>query len=269
MEVKAHEVNKEVGISDADFLLTELPEIPVDFVEQINEIGGYCGVYPNIRIVSGLDPEAVEFNADEWKPRYAFWEKQNVTYYVRNWANGEKEVFTEAQYKNINQANDCVDLPVVETLTKYIPIPRYFAELYHPPEFYGDEKTWEDSRYMYPDDVLNDSGSTIDLMGEFPHNGQYETWFCIEDAVFDDDGKLIETTFKELDESVVEFIRFKVEKITNSFASERHTRTQLDNKEKEKKKLEESRDRIRDILRSRQDRLTNTEKIIVPENIKR
>jgi len=106
-------------------------------------------------------------------------------------------------------------------------------------------------------------------MGEFPYDGRYDTWFCIEEPVFDKDNKIVGTKFKELDEDVLEVIRVKVDEIKNKSAVQRHAEMRQEVDDDYKKMIADSKEEIKEIVKERIDRLVETPKSVVPNNYER
>lgn len=261
MDVKVWDTSN-IEYNESDLIITELPPIPEDFQREIQEAGGYTGKYPNLRVVSGLDPTLTEFVGGRYWLKYAFREHIKTEYAVWHKPNGEKKLLTpkEAQILGNSKKLQGIIIPTVETKILEYGIPRYFLEVYRPAEYYGTPEAWEFIRY--DEDI---EGKKHDLMGEYPYNGRYETWFCIEEPVLEN-GIVTGTKFRELDDIVLEFIKFKIEEDKTKTAQQQHqeVRQEIDAEYNEKrKKLKEN---ITDIVEERIDRIIETPKSFVPKN---
>lgn len=237
---------------ESELSLTELPEIPQWFSDTLTEAGGTTHEHPNVRVVSGLDPDMVEFVGGRFWKKYAFREHKVKEFAILHQPDGKKRVMTKAEGEVWNKSNKLKGIITFQVERDVIEhgVPRYFVEAYKPPEYYGSPEAWETVRW-YQDD---DSGKLIDLMGEFPSQGEYETWFCIEQPVLKD-GVIVSTKFRPLDEIVLEFIKLKIEDAKTKSAAEQHieSRTEIDADYIDKKK--KVKDGIRDIVADRADRL--------------
>lgn len=227
MDVKIYSP-QEAAFDDREISLTELPPVP-DWVEEaLLEAGGTCNGVPNVRIVSGLDPDVQEFVGGRWWLKYAFREHKVNEYCLLHKPDGSKQVLTKKEGAVADKSKKIQGIVtnVVDRQIKEFGIPRYFVEYYKPPEYYGSPEAWENVRWFKDDD--ND-GKIIDLMGEFPHEGRYETWFMLEEAV-EENGECVATRFQPITEIVVELIKSKIEDIKNKTAAEQHleNREQID-----------------------------------------
>lgn len=242
--------------------LDELPPIPEDFQKELEELGGHCNGYPNVRIVSGLDPSIVEFYGGRFWRKYAFREHRRKEYYTYHTPDGEKKILTIAEAEVYSKSSKLkgkgVLVPVIEHDIIEHGIPRYFVELYKPPIAFGDPQDWEVNRYMKPDDQFNFTGEYIDMLGDFPVNGMYETWFAIEEPVEDETGKVVSTQFRAIDDTTKEFIRFMVNRIKEQSAVESHRQLVEENAETYQSNMEEMRENIRYRLKEREHRLFQT-----------
>ena len=250
---------KGVDIDQSELKMAELPLIDSSIEEIITEAGGKTGDYPNVRIVSGLDPNITEFiGGKEWRV-YAFREHYHKTVYLYTEAGKETKILTEKEAGIITNSKKHKGIIIPKKITDVVErgIPRYFVEIYRPAEHFGSEEQWNKIRY---DKDENDNW--IDLMGDFPHEGRYETWFCIEEAVEDKDGKVIKTRFKEIDDVALSFILQKIEEVKQNKLSmaERHIQM-LEEENKEKQvEVEKAKENIKDIVADRIDRITGTVK---------
>jgi len=255
-----------VAYSVEDLALRELPAIPDWFIESLNEIGGFCEEKPNLRIVSGLDPEVKEFYGGKWWLKYAFREHKHTDYVIWHRQGKPEKILTpkEAEVIAKSKKKEGIFIPQISVEVKEYGVPRYFLEIYKPPEAFGTPEAWEQIRY---DKDENDKW--FDLMGEFPYDGMYDTWFCIEEPVFDKDNKIVGTKFKELDEDVLEVIRVKVDEIKNKSAVQRHAEMRQEVDDDYKKMIADSKEEIKEIVKERIDRLVETPKSVVPNNYER
>ena len=242
---------KNAAIADADFSLEELPEVPEWFQEALLDCGGTCDGFPNVRVVSGLDANLTEFYGGEWHRKYAYFEHDTVEYNVLHSPDGKKRILSphEAKVLANSPKNKGIILPVKEHHRKEFGIPRYFVEYYKPSEVFGLPEVWESERYMIEED-----GTKIDLMGEFPSQGKYETWFCIEEPVIRF-GEVIETTFRQLDDVVLELIKMKVEEAKTKSLAAQHNEAVQERLKTIQKHFDETRENIKDIVTDRVERL--------------
>lgn len=241
-----------IAFDEREMSLTELPPIPSEYQDRLVEAGGYCDEKPNVRIVSGLDPDLVEFYGGKWWRKYAFREHRVNEYTVWHKPDGTKKILSpkEAEVMGKMKNRQGLLLPVVDRQTIEHGIPRYFVEYYKPPELFGDPELWEQARFDPQED-----GTMLDLMGPFPSEGMYETWFSIEEPV-EENGEIVQTKFRALDDIVMELILAKIEeaKARNS-AAQQHTETRQEvNREylEHKEKIKED---IKDIVSEHVDRL--------------
>lgn len=244
--------------------LNELPPIPQEFLDELAELGGYCNGYPNVRIVSGLDPEHMEFYGGKWWRKYAFREHSVKEYYTYTDKKTQKrKILTVAEGEVYRKSKKLMDggilVPVIERNVYERGIPRYFVELYKPPIAFGSLEEWESLRYLQPDDPMNLTGEFLDLLGDFPENGMYETWFCIEEPV-EENGIVVSTQFKAIDDVAKEFIRFMVTRIKEESASETHAKMVEANLERVRGNLKSAKEEIRDRVKDRIDKIVQTPK---------
>lgn len=254
---------KGVEFSEDDMLITELPPIPDWFQESLKEAGGTYNDTPNIRVVSGLNPDLQEFIGGQWRLKYSFIEVFKDEIYI--WHREGKKPVTlmpkEAEVLIKSNKKEGFIIPRTITRTLESGIPRYFVEIYKPASYFGTPEEWEKERF---DKDENDE--IFDLMGEFPYDGMYETWFCIEEPILDKDNKVVSTKFKELDELTLEFIKYKIEEIKNKTATQQHIEYLEENKIQAEKKIAEMKDNVKEIIKERIDRIVETPKSFVPNN---
>lgn len=252
-------INEEIPFDMSEFGM-EVPPVPEEYQELVAEWGGNTGGVPNVRIVTGTDPTVVDWCAGEWIPRYSVPEVDTVEYAIWHKPDGTKKIMTPAEAKVMDSSKkiDGIILPVVETKVKDWLIPRYFVEVYRPADYYGNQVEWDKQRMS---EGVN--GEVIDLMGDFPENGQYETWFCIEDVETDEAGNVTMTKFRGLDDEVMEYLREQIHTAKNVSAYEQAVQATEDWNEKENTKKEQFRDTVKEILMERIDRITDT-----PSNIR-
>lgn len=250
----------------SEMALQELPPIPQWFQDQVNEVGGFFDddiTKPNVRVVSGLDPNIIEFYGGGWHRKYVRRETHTFEYYIAHTKKGEKKILSPAEAKVFPKSMGIV-MPVVDKKITEYGIPRYFVELYKPPYAFGDRESWESVRYLDKDEPTNLAGVTLDMLGEFPEQGGYDTWFCIEEPIMRD-GKAVATKFRPLDEDVLIFIRYMVDKIKKESAEQQHLQVIEQRKKDWQKMISGIREDVKDIVKDRIDRLTETPKIFVPE----
>lgn len=243
--------NAVIEENENDF--TELPEIPEWFQEALLECGGTCDNKPNVRVVSGLDPNITEFYGGEWHKKYAWFEHEHVEYHVLHKPDGTKRILSPQEAAILHKAkhNQGIILPIKEHRRIEHGIPRYFLEYYKPPEVFGIPEIWEEKRFFEDED-----GKRIDLMGEFPHDGRYETWFCIEEPVLEN-GKIVATKFRQLDDIVLELIKAKINEAKISTAAARHNKAVQERQEEMQKQFDKTKEDIRDIITENFDRIVN------------
>lgn len=245
---------KEVVFGVDEQSWTELPPIPEWFNERLLEIGGTCDDTPNLRVVSGLDPEVKEFYGGRWWMKYAFKDETINSYTVWHKPDGSKRILSNKEAEVLGKSKkkyQGILIPVVDRQVIEYGIPRYFLEFYKPPEMFGSAEAWESIRYDF-----DDAGKSVDLMGEFPHNGMYTTWFCIEEPVVEN-GKIVSTKFRELDEVVLAFIEDKVKEVRNTYSFEQHKKLRKEVDADYVKQQADIEDKIRDIVTERVDKLMN------------
>lgn len=247
----------------SDFEITELPPVPEDFQKELEELGGYCNGFPNVRIVSGMDPEHVEFYGGKFWRKYAFREHNRKEYYTYTTPDQKKKILTVAEGKVYEKSpkllKNGVLIPVIEHNVIEHGIPRYFVELYKPPIAFGSQEDWNLHRYMMPDDPNNFTGEFIDMLGEYPENGLYETWFCIEEPI-EENGKVVSTAFKAIDDEAKEFIRYMVETIKQRKAADVHRELVDEGAKTYLKEMEQMQEGVKEIVADRFDRLVGTPK---------
>lgn len=251
MDVKVYKTEG-LDMDMREMSLNELPPIPEGFNEELAEAGGWCDGKPNVKVVSGMDPELTEFYGDRWWRKYAFRENRVHHYAIWNKPDGEKKIISPAEAEVLQKAKNLkgIIIPVVDRQTIEHGIPRYFVEYYKPPELFGDPEAWEAERWLEAED-----GRKVDLMGAFPSEGWYETWFMVEDVITDEAGEVTGTKLRLLDDVVLEFIKAKIEESRQFSASDEHTRRrEVVNKEYLKHK-EEMKNNIADIVRDHAHRL--------------
>lgn len=259
MDVKIYNTEG-MEFDESELQIQELPPIPEWFVERLNEIGGFCGDKPNLRVVSGLDPNIQEFFGGKWWRKYAFRIHDDVQYFIWRRNNHKDKILTpkEAEIINKSKNKEGILIPKVDQKIIELGIPRYFLEFYKPPHKFGDPDEWEKERW-----VMDDDEGLIELMPPFPHEGDYETWFCIEDVELKD-GKPVKTKFRELDEVVLEFIRVEVEKVLNQQSlAKAHIESLQDSQEQKAKSLKPIKEEIKYRIKDRIDRIVETPKTFV------
>lgn len=245
--------NAEGAVFDErEMSLTELPPIPDFAVQEITEAGGTTNGKPNVRIVSGLDPDIVEWVGGRFWRVYAFREHNPKEYAILHQPNGDKRILTMAEAAVFAKSPKLqgVVIPVKEDDIIEHGIPRYFVEYYKPPEYFGLESLWEEHRYIEDDD-----GKKVDLLGEFPSEGRYETWFAIEEAEEVDGQFTGRTTFREIDDVVVELIKAKIEAAKTSSAAEQHLQSRMEADEQMAQTEKKLREDIADVVAEHVDRI--------------
>lgn len=254
-----------VLFQEEELSLTELPEISEKFQQEVAEIGGYNGTQPNLRVVSGLDPDLTDYYGGEYHLKYLLRsETETLEYYVLHKHGGGKRILTVIEAKAVSPKLGLV-LPVVEKKVEEYGIPRYFVEILKPPSAFGTPEAWEANRYLAAEDNPA-TGQKVDLLGEFPENGLYETWFMIEEPVFNSDNEVESTTFGELNDSVLEFIKFKVNEAKETSLAQQHNQ-QIEKTQQNKKKLmQDFRETVKDSIKDRIDRIVQTPKVFVPNS---
>lgn len=240
-----------LAMDEREMSLSELPPVPSYFEEALLEAGGTCDGKPNVRIVSGLDPNIKEFYGGRWWLKYAFREHKTHHYTIWHKPDGSKKILSPKESEILGKQKNIqgILLPVVDEQILEYGIPRYYVEYFRPATYYGTPEAWNLVRYD-----TDENGNRHDLMGEFPHEGNYETWFCIEEPVIED-GVVVKTKFRELDEIVLEYIKQEIERTKVQSAVARHNlnRKQVDeNYVKQKEQLKEN---IKDIVADRIDRI--------------
>lgn len=248
------EIEKTIPFDLAEFGI-DIPLVPVEIQDRVAEWSGNTDGVPNVRIVRGTDPEIVDWCAGEWVPRYTFPEVETVNYAIWHKPDGTKKIMTPAEAKVMEGSPkiEGIILPVTETKVRDWLIPRYFVEVFRPASYFGNQEAWDSQRMMQ-----NEDGTTVDLMGDFPENGQYETWFCIEDIETDTQGNIVKTKFRELDDEVLEYLREQIESGKNTTALEMHQKATLDWLAQNKKEEDEFRNTVKEILTDRIDRIVQT-----------
>ena len=254
------ELNENLPFDETELGL-EIPPVPEHYQSMVAEWGGNTEGVPNVRIVSGTDPLIVDWCGGQWIPRYSFPEVETVNYAIWHKSDGTKKIITPAE-ANVMGASTKIEgiiLPVTETKVKDWLIPRYFVEVYKHPDYFGTREDWEENRY-----IQDEEGKTVDLMGDFPENGAYETWFCIEDVKIDDYGKVVASTFRGLDDEVMETIREHIHESKTKSGYQQAVEATDEWNETEAKKKEEFKSIVRDALEERIDRILDT-----PKNIRK
>lgn len=256
MDVKVFNT-KGAEFNEDELMLNELPEIEQHIIDAITEAGGKCGDIPNFRVVSGLDPNITEFiGGKEWRI-YAFRHHKHNDFLMYHEQGKEPRVISDAEAKILDKSDKAkgIIIPKVHTHVEEFGIPRYFMEVYRPPEYFGTQEAWDAIRY---DKDENDKW--FDLMGEYPHEGRYETWFCIEEAIEDAKGNVVETVFKPLDDVAVSFILNMIERIIQKQESlvEQHRQMREESFEDYLGEIKKAKDNVRDIVADRVDRLIET-----------
>lgn len=252
MDVQVWDVSAAVDFDETEMSMSELPLIPSWIQEALLEAGGTCDGKPNVRIVSGLDPDLVEFYGGRWWRKYAFRSHTQNRYTILHQPDGSKRILSPKEADIMGKQKNLrgILVPVVEDQILEYGIPRYFVEYYKPAEYFGNKEAWEHVRYEKDEDT----GEWFDLMGEFPSDGVYETWFTIEEPVVED-GRVVKTKFREVDEVILELIKFKIEEAKAHTAAAQHTalRKEVDAEYVQKKqKLKED---IADIVKDRVERI--------------
>jgi len=242
---------RNAAIDESELELTELPEIPDWFQEALLESGGTCDGYANVRVVSGLDPNITEFYGGEWHRKYAFFEHDNVSYHILHKPDGTKKILSPAEASILDKSphKQGIITVVKEHRRREYGIPRYFVEYYRPSVVYGIPEIWEEKRWIEEED-----GKRIDLMGEFPHEGKYETWFCIEEPVVRF-GEVVSTKFRQLDDVVLELIKHKIEESKKASLAAQHNESVKERLNSMQKQFDATREEIRDRVSDRVDRI--------------
>lgn len=250
------ELNQELPFDETE-LGMQIPPVPDHYQAFVAEWGGNTEGVPNVRIVSGTDPEIVDWCAGEWVPRYSFPEIETLNYAVWHKIDGTKKIITPAEAKVMEASSklDGIILPVTETKVRDWLIPRYFVEIYRPPYYFGAPEEWEKHRYF-----SDENGLPVDLMGDFPENGAYETWFCVEDLKVDERGKVIASTFRQLDDEVMEVIRENIVTAKTKSKYEQAVEATQEWNKNEENKVEKFRETVKEALAERIDRITDTPK---------
>lgn len=247
-------IDNEVPFDISEFGM-DIPPIPEEIQEQLLEWGGNTEGIPNVRIVRGTDPEIVDWCAGEWIPRYTFPEVETVNYAIWHKPDGTKKIMTPAEAKVMDSSTkiEGIILPVTETKVRDWLIPRYFVEVFRPSSYFGNKEAWDSQRM-----IQNEDGTMVDLMGDFPENGQYETWFCIEDVDTDSSGKVTKTKFRALDDEVMETLREMIETGKTTTALEQHQKATRQWLDESKKNEDAFRQTVKDALNERIDRIVQT-----------
>ena len=240
---------------------TEIPPVPTHYQELVAEWGGNTDGMPNARIVAGTDTELLDWCALGWIPRYTQPEIEDFNYAVWNKPDGTKKILSPSEAVVIQKSKkfNGIILPITEKKVTDWLIPRYFVEIFRPAEYFGTKEAWEKVRMGQAED-----GTIIDMMGEFPENGQYETWFCIEDLETDIAGRPVKSVFRGLDDGVMDFIREQIENAKLKSMLQIHQEKSLEQLAKNKKSEETLRTNVREKLRERIDRIVKT-----PSNIRK
>lgn len=253
------DINEDIPFDETE-LGMEIPPVPEHYQELVAEWGGNTGGTPNVRIVSGTDPTIVDWCAGQWIPRYSFPEVETINYAIWHKPDGTKKIITPAEAKVMDASPkiEGIILPVSETKVKDWLIPRYFVEVYKSPDQFGKPEEWEKERF-----IRDENNALIDLMGDFPENGAYETWFCVEDLKADEFGNIVATGFRNLDDEVMETIREKIYIAKTKSNYEQAVEATIEWNEKEDKRKEEFKQTVRDAISERIDRIMD-----VPKNIR-
>lgn len=239
-------------LDEREMSMSELPSIPEYFTEALLEAGGTCNDLPNVRVVSGLDPTILEWIGGRWWRKYAFREHIVHEYTVLHKPDGTKHVLTPKEAEIVSKAKlEGILIPVVDRKIIEHGIPRYFVEYYKPPETYGSPEAWEMARWEKGED-----GKTIDLMGEFPKEGSYETWFMVETAI-EENGEVVKTVFRELDDIVLELIKTKIEEAKKFTPAEQHAALRKEVDEEYIQHQTDLKTEIKNIVADRIDRIVN------------
>lgn len=252
------EINDSIPFDESE-LGMEIPPVPEHYQQLVAEWGGNSEGVPNVRLVSGTDPLIVDWCAGQWIPRYSFPEVDTINYAIWHKPDGTKKIITPAEANVMNSSTkiDGIILPVTETKVKDWLIPRYFVEVYRLPSYFGTRAQWEKERF-----VTGENGDFIDLMGEYPENGAYETWFCIEDLKVDEYGKVVASTFRTLDDEVMETIREHIHVAKTKSNYEQAVEATTEWHEAEAKKTKQFKENVKDALNERIDRIMDVSKNI-------
>jgi hypothetical protein len=245
--------NTEGAVFDErEFSYEELPPISQEVLDTLLEAGGTCDGHPNVRIVSGLDESIVEWYGGRWWRKYALRQHVKNQYDVLHKPDGTKRVLSPQEAKVMGKMKDLkgIIIPVVENNIIEYGIPRYFVEYYKPAELFGTAEAWEKYRWFTGDD-----GRIIDLMGEFPKDGMYETWFAVEEAILDTSGEVINTRFRYIDDVVLELILSKIEETKEFTQSEQHQNLRKEVNNEYWKKVQQTKEDVKDIVKDHIDRL--------------
>lgn len=245
---------------DLSELGQDIPDVPEHYQEMVSRWGGNTGGVANVRIVKGTDPTLVDWCAGEWIPRYSFPEVETVNYAVWHKADGTKKIITPAEANVMGNSSkiEGIILPVTETKVRDWLIPRYFVEIYRPPLHFGPQEDWEKNRF-----ITDEQGTLIDLMGDYPENGAYETWFCIEGFNTDEYGKVQSSSFRQLDDEVLEVIREKIEESKEKSRYQQAVEATEEWNKSEEEKVTKFKNTVKEALADRIDRIMDTPKNIL------
>lgn len=237
---------------DFSELGSEIPPVPEHYQEMVARWGGSTGNTPNVRIVCGTDPTIVQWCGGQWVPKYSISEVEVVEYNVWHKPDGTKKIITPAEAKVLQSSNklEGILLPVTERQVHDQLIPRYFVEVYRGPEYFGDREEWDKLRMG-----VDEEGRYIDMMGDFPENGDYETWFCVEDLELDYDGNPVHSKFRALDDDVMEYIREQIEIAKSQSLLEQHQKATEEFQDKQEAQKTKFKETIRGALEERIDRI--------------
>jgi hypothetical protein len=199
----------------------ELPPVPGWFQDALKNIGGtYKGKTPILRCVSALDPKLQMFACEQWHRKYVGMRDHvtEVTGFRVIWKESGKEEFllpreakgyvldatTMKPKKSID--GKAVILPQIKQETVEHGVPRYVIERFSGPEEFGGHADWEKHRWLDKGDPLNPHPERpFDILGPYPDEGQY-VFFCYVENGVEEDGKIVGTEFRELDQGVLDEI---------------------------------------------------------------
>ena len=244
-------ISEDLPIDTSEFG-SEIPPVPEHYQEMVARWGGSTGSTPNVRIVCGTDPKMVQWCGGQWVPKYTIPEVEVVEYHLWHKPDGTKKILTPAEARVLQDSKKLngILLPVMERKVHDWLIPRYFVEIYRGPEYFGDREGWEKLRMG-----KDEEGRDIDMMGDYPENGDYETWFCIEDLELDHRGEPVRSKFRALDDDVLEFIREQIETAKNLTMLEQYQQATEEFEDKKETQRQKFKETIQGALEERIDRI--------------
>jgi len=239
----------------------DIPEVPNEIQNMITDLGGSTNGFPNARLVRGTDPTLQVWCGKGWVPKYTLPEVDVVEFAILHQPNGQKKTLS---LKEAEVFQNSKKLKGIITYSKQVSvkdnlIPRYFMEVYRPPEFFGNKESWDATRIG-----VSDEGEEVDFLGDFPENGDYETWFCIEDFETNLAGKPVLSKFRPIDDEVIQFIQEQIAEAKIKTRVEQHLENIRNQQEQERLDREARLSDLKDKIRDRIDRIVQT-----PSNIRR